>query len=254
MSTALFQVAVALLALVVGYLALKAAQSLGGAPPLHRVSWEITGVVFLLGGLSSVIQNGWALAAVVAGRGSLVWNTYLFWSPLGDYGRTLAKAMLGLLLFLVPFASDSFLARARRVALVSTLLMFTLGAVAGLVEGPLQLKGHFSNYSIFETLELVLFLAALFNAVRTSSMDRLLWGFTSLYAARQALNALSYAAVALSGEQHWAPSGQHIHVIGIFCYVAMSYLAYRRIRLARSGVQVPGMFDLPPARQASLLH
>lgn len=256
MTTLFFQCAVALLALAMGVLGLKVARALPpDAPVLHRLSWEVVGLVFLLGAVSSIFQNVFAVIAVRAGNGSPAWNSYAVWAPVGNYGRTLAKSMLSLLLCLLPLAHRVTLPRARLVAIGASVVMFAVGTALGLMEGPLRMSVHFSMYSVFETVELVLLLIALFVAVQTSSMDRLLWAAMALYAARQALNALSYGALAWWGtDGRWAPSGLHIHVMGVIGYVVMAYLSWKRILLARRGVPVPGMFDLAPQPRPSLLH
>jgi len=247
---------VALLALAVGILALRTARGLPGAPLIHRLAWEIAGVVFVLGGVSSVAQQAFAIAGFAAGPGTAVWNAYLRWAPVGNYGRTLAKAMMALLLCLLPFLKGLTLRRARTFSVGACLLMFAVGTALGLLEGPLRSSVHYATYSIFETLELVLLLSALFAAVQTSSMDRLLWAFMAVYAARQAQNALSVSALSWIGIQgKWAPTSLHIHVIGVVTYLLMIWIAIERRRRADRGVMVPGMFDIPAAQpRSSLLH
>lgn len=256
MTTLFFQCAVAALALVMGVLGLKVARVLpADTPVLHRLSWEVVGLVFLLGGVSSIFQNVFAVVAYLGGSGSAAWNSYAVWAPVGNYGRTLAKSMLSLLLCLLPLAHRVTLQRARLITIGASVLMFAVGTVLGLMEGPLRMSVHFSMYSVFETVELVLLLVALFVAVQTSSVDRLLWAAMALYAARQALNALSYGALSWWGTAgRWAPSGLHIHVMGVIGYVLMAWLSWKRIRLARQGIPVPGMFDLAPQPRPSLLH
>jgi hypothetical protein len=248
------QTAVALLGFLFGVQALGVTRALSGTRAAHHAAWELTAVGFLVAGVSSVVWSAFAVWAVAAGPGSAAWNGSVTWMPVGNYGRSVAKAMLALLLCCIPWLAG-LTPRARGAASLGSLLaMFAAGGVYGYLEGPLRSGTHFSIYAVFQTAELILLLAALFIAVLQSSMDRWLWAILAIYGVRQALNALSVSALAWLGiPGRWALSPMVVHLMGVASYLMMMALAHRRLQLARRRVAVPGMFDLPKA-QPSLLH
>lgn len=248
------QTAVALMGFLFGVQALGVFHALPGARPAHRAAWELTAIGFLVAGVSSVVWSVFAVWAVVAGEGSAAWNGSVTWMPVGNYGRSLVKAMLALILCCIPWLAG-LTPRARRAASLGSLLaMFAAGGVYGYLEGPLRSGTHFSIYAVFQTAELILLLVALFLAVVQSTMDRWLWAILAIYGVRQALSALSVSALAWLGfPGRWALNPMVVHLMGVASYLMIMALAHRRLQLARRGVAVPGMFDLPKA-QPSLLH
>src|SRR5215207_5353167 len=96
------QLAVGLLGLLFGLQAARVSRADTSSPAVHRLAWTVTAVGFVLAAVSNLLQNGWAAWAVAAGDQSAVYQAYLDWWPAGNYGRTVEKATLGVLLCLLP--------------------------------------------------------------------------------------------------------------------------------------------------------
>jgi len=242
----LFQAATAVLAVAFAVLALRVTRAaVPGDQPLHHRAWVVAGLAFAIAGASSVAQNAAAVWAFRAGEGSVPWDLFLAWAPRGNYGRACLKIAMALVL--VALARLAGVAPRRLGWGVSALFVAMLGAgaVLGWAEGPLRAAIHYPGYAVFEVAELVALLLALFVGITASTMDRWLWAALGVYAARQALNVLSWTALAWLGvEGQWSLDPRVLHSFGVAGYLAMIAIAVHRLRLARRGVRVPGMFDL----------
>jgi len=243
------QVATAVLAVAFAVVALRAARAVApGGQPQHHQAWLVTGLAFAVAGATSLVQNTAAVWAFRAGSGSLPWNLFLEWAPRGNYGRICLKIAFALILALLPRMAGM---SARRVAVTSCATfaaMLALGGAMGAAEGPLRAAIHFPSYAMLELGELIALLVALFVGVMTSSVDRWLWAALAVYSFRQALNVLTWAALAWYGVPGaWSPDPRVMHAIGVAGYLAMIAIAAHRLRLARRGVRVPGMMDVARA-------
>lgn len=255
MYTIVAQLAVGLLGLLFGLQAARVARADPAMPGVHRLAWTITAVGFVLAAVSNLTQNAWGTWAWVVGSQSPVWTEFVRWLPAGNYGRTVLKATLGVLLCLLPLLGRQ--PRERAVLACTGLLLATLpiGGVYGWIEGPMRPGVHFSVYSMFEVAEVLSLFTALFIAVLMGTMDRWLWTAMAFYAVRQALNALSLAAMIFYGDPaRWSLNPMVVQVVGIATYSAMLWCAYRRFRLARRHQQVPAMVHAPRREMSSLLR
>jgi hypothetical protein len=249
------QVAVGLLGLLFGLQAARVSRADPSSPAVHRLAWTLAAVGFVLAAASNLLQNAWGAWALAEGPHSAVWAASVRWLPAGNYGRTVLKAVLGLLFCALPLLAG--LPRRRALAVSAAVLALTipLGGVYGWREGPLQAGVHFSVYSAFELAEVLSLFTALYIAVLWGTMDRWLWTATAIYAFRQALNALSLAAMVFRGDPgRWSLSPLFVQVVGIVSYSAMLWCAWRRWELARTHQPVPPMLPESRRPQPSLLH
>jgi hypothetical protein len=255
MYTLVAQHAVGLLGLLFGILAAYISRADTSSPAVHRLAWTLTAIGFLLAGVSNLAQNAWGTWAMAEGPHAPVYHAFVRALPAGNYGRSLLKAALGLLLCLLPLLSR--LPRRRTVAACAAvlLLMLPLGAVYGWREGALQRGVHFPTYSFFEIAELITVFSALFIAVLWGTMDRWFWTATAIYGFRQALNAMSLAAMVFPGSPaRWSLSPLFVQIVGILSYSAMVWCAWKRYRLARRHQPVPPMVPGPRKEPSSFLH
>jgi hypothetical protein len=249
------QYAVGLLGLLFGLQAARVSRADTSSPAVHRLAWTVVAVGFVLAAASNLLQNGWGAWALAEGPQSGVWAAFVRWLPAGNYGRTVLKASLGVLLCLLPLLAR--LPRRRAVAVSAAVLLLTipLGGAYGWREGPMQARVFFSAYSVFEVAEVLALFTALFIAVLWGTMDRWLWAAMAIYAFRQALNALSLAAMVFNGDpQRWSLSPLFVQIVGILSYSAMLWCAWRRWALAKRHQPVPSMVHEPRRPQASFLH
>src|SRR4051812_2003634 len=132
------QFAVGFLGLLFGLQAARVARTDTSSPAVQRLAWTITAVGFVLAAVSNLVQNGWGAWAVAEGAQSPVWHAFLRALPAGNYGRTVLKAVLGVLLCLLPLLAR--LPRRRAVAISAALLVLTipLGGLYGWREGSVQ--------------------------------------------------------------------------------------------------------------------
>jgi hypothetical protein len=253
MLTILLQASVAILALAFGAAASVVARRMHECEGAHRLSWAVVAVGFVVGGISSIVQNAGAVWAFAAGPDSAAWTEFLRWAPAGNYGRTLLRVALAISLACVP-AARYFRGQFWSMSAMLFGGAILAGAWIGVAEGSLKEGVHYPNLAILETLEVVTLLFALFLAATADSMDRLLWIGICVYVVRQALNVISWSAFAWVGVPGaWIPHPWHIHVYGVVGYGIMIGLALHRLRLARRGVQVSGLLELPAPRKFSTL-
>jgi len=249
------QLAVGILGLLFGLQAARVPRADASSPAMHRLAWTVAAVGFVLAAASNLLQNAWGAWAQLAGKHSAVYTAYVRWLPAGNYGRTVEKAVLGLLFCALPLLAGLPRRRALALSTAVLLLTFPLGGVYGWREGPLQAGVHFSVYSVFELAEVLSVFTALFVAVLWGTMDRWLWTAIAIYAFRQALNALSLAAMVFRGDpDRWSLSPVFVQVVGVVSYSAMLWCAWRRWELARTHQPVPPMLPESRRPQPSLLH
>ncbi|HEV2149962.1 MAG TPA: hypothetical protein VGR37_21370 [Longimicrobiaceae bacterium] len=228
--------------------ALLAARQTGGRS-FHTVAWLVTGVAFLLEGISSTLQSSGAIWAVVEGPGSAVYEAYLRWSTVGNLGRSFLKIGLGFALLLLPLGGRFSARRQTAIAVAWFFLFLALGSILGLRDGPVQAR-HFSLVAVLDTVEMIVTWAALFGAISWNSIDRLLWVALALNGVRQALNVIWTSALAwVDMPGAWAPSPALMQFYACVTLAIMTGLAVWRLRLTRRGVNVPGLLE--PSAQAA---
>lgn len=113
---------------------------------------------------------------------------------------------------------------------------------------------HFVATATLDAVEMLLLFGALLTALVQGTMDRLLWVALTVYATRQALNVLSFSAIAW-GEVPgtWSPSPVHIAATGTVLWAVLLALALRRLALAGRGQPSPALLEPLAGRAHSTL-
>lgn len=242
MRTLFLQLLVAVLNVVLGFLAMRVSRHAGSRARDRAPAWEMTGWAFLLPGGVGVALGVGAYWAVLSGPGSAPYHLLARMVPAANYARTCARIAFGIMLC-------ASVAARRLPAWLGTALMVGMllaaigaGAVIGLREGPLVPAVHYVNYSVFEAAELITVLAALLFGLHHSSMDRSLWLLLAVYATRQSMNALMFTRLVWLGHARaYSISPITVQMVGVAAYLGMISLAVHRLVLARRGVPVPPM-------------
>ncbi|CAN5626651.1 hypothetical protein BH23GEM8_BH23GEM8_01880 [soil metagenome] len=214
---------------------------------MAMTAWRWALGAFLVSGLSGVFQAVWAVMAVRGGAGSDVWDSYMEWMPAMNYSRFTVMVGCGITLAALPFLP----VRARDISLtiiclVSTVLLLP-GIAAGMIEGAYVGERHAPNLAVWQVVETVALLAALFSAVVRQTMDSWLWLALCIYAIRQAANAIIWAASTTYGvEGAWHAPFWMSAAVGITMWSIMIGMAVKRLWLARQGIPAMTIFALEP--------
>jgi hypothetical protein len=169
------------------------------------------------------------------------------WMPAMNYSRFSVMVGCGIALAALPFLA----ARARDISftticLVSTGLLLP-GLASGLIEGAYVNERHATNLAIWQVVETIALLAALFSAVVRQSMDSWLWLCLCIYGIRQAANAMIWAASTTFGlEGAWHAPYWMSAAVGVTMWSIMIGLAVRRLWLARQDMPAMAIFSLEP--------
>jgi hypothetical protein len=235
-----------------GVLALMVARRLGRST-LPSVAWLVVGVAFTLEGISGIVQSSGAIWAVLAGDGSAVFAAYLRWSTVGNHGRSVLKIGLGLALLALPLMRRVPTRVLSGVVTAWLLAFMLLGSFVGWSEGPMQ-ASHFSVVALLDSFEMIVIWGALACALFTGAIDRLLWIGLAINGVRQALNVVWTSALVWSDTPGvWKPSVSTMQIYACAVLVVMIILAMKRLRLARKGVAVAGLFDALSSPQPRML-
>ena len=233
---------------------LVGARELPGARA-HRLAWQLAGITFVIGGASAVAQLCvFAPWAYFAGKGTPVYETFLRWNPALTQSRTFLMVGLGLLLCLLPWIAR-FERRLVAGGVVFLVLAMAAGGVLGWNEGSYVSARFYSSTASANVLELIMLLSALLVALVFDAMDRYLWLAMLVYAVAISLNILSFAALAwIRVEGAWTPSTKLVQVALVLSHATMLWLALKRMRLARHGVEVGSLLEPAMQRPVSVLR
>lgn len=219
--------------------------------PVHRLSWQLTGCTFILGGASAVVQLGvFAPWAYFAGEGTAVYGSFLRWNPAVTQSRTFLMIGLGMVLCVLPIVRR-YPRNPVPVAVGFLVAMMLAGGASGWMEGGFAELRFFSSTAVTNMLELVMLLSALFVALVAETMDRYLWLAMLVYAISIGLNVLMYSALAwmvVAGA--WFPPPSFLQVCLVLAHATMVLLAARRLQLDRRGVAVGSLLE--PGRQKAM--
>ena len=251
MVTLVLQCLVGVLALVFGVLAVRVARSQNDGSPWQRLNWTTVGAAFAMGGISNSLYNVAAVWAFMSGPSSIAWASYLRWSPAGNYAGALTKIAMAVVLLAISLRASGW--RQRHIA--GTLLAaYGAGSLLGWMEGSHEESVHYTNLAAFDMIEAVVLLGALFVGLVRNSIDRLLWICVGLYAFRQVLNVLFLSAMSwIRVPGAWAPQPVHLQIFAMVGYLLMAVIAAHRLRLARRGVHVPGLLEMPARTTPSMI-
>lgn len=254
MLTFALQCLVTLCVLVFGCLALLVARH-PGTNAFHRAAWITAGVAFAEHGVNKGIQNVWGFAALRAGAGSPVLESYLLWMPAFNHSRTML--MVGMCLVLGALCvrrtppDRRFWIRAGVTMLVGLLAGATLGVLEkGFAVGP-----HHAAVAVLDVVELLVVLATLFALLVTNRTDRHLWSGLAFYACSIALSTFWFSALSAWGTLGaWTPPVWSTHVMRLVTHLLLVGFAARRLYHVRRGVAVGGFMDARRPVALSMMH
>jgi hypothetical protein len=254
MLTLLMQCLVAILTIVFGIVALQAARRVPGRSDLHRDAWWLTGAVFTILGISTFLQlcigAPWAY---FSGVGTPVYDAYIRVAPIGNHSRGFLVLAYGAMMAGLTLIRRAFPRHFGTLVFVTSFAAMSAGAFVGWREGPLVQVTHWTATAISDSAELIFLLAALFIGVVWNTTDRLLWVALVIFTAHELFDVAWYSALAWSDVPGaWRPSPTYIHLYASVAYLLMIVLAVRRVRLARKGIKVPGLIELPERATSSM--
>ncbi len=251
MLTAWLQLLVDALTLTFGVLSLRVAAGVPAARGERRGGWMLTGVAYTLAGLHGMVQSVWAACAVwmMQNRGGgPVLDEYLRWQVVGNHGRGfLMVCFAGALLAL---AATDHLDRVRRPwpSAAGLLLALLAGSVLGTREasftGGFSAPGHWSLVTITSAATVLLLLVALWRAVVTDALDRLLWTALLVYTLRETIDVGVTTTFAWKDvADAWVLPPRFFHFLAAGTYLVMIGHALWRLRMAREGREPPALFE-----------
>ncbi len=233
---------------------LVGARELPGAR-VHRLAWQLTGITFVIGGVNAVGQlclfAPWAYSA---GKGTPVWDAFLRSNPAFTQSRTFLMVGLGLLLCSLPWIAR-FERRLVAGGVVFLVLAMAAGGILGWNEGSFVSARFYSSTASANVLELIVLFSALLVALVMDAMDRYLWLAMLVYAIAISLNVISYAALVwIRVEGAWTPSLKLVQVALVLSHITMLWLALKRMRLARRGIEVGSLLEPVMQKPMSVLR
>lgn len=219
----------------------------------NAMAWSLSGVAFTLHGANAAAQVGFGTWAYVAGADTPVYDAYLRYGVLFNHSRTFALVAFAIALMVLalrPALHPRFL----RLATIGILASAAVGAFVGSMEGTFLPSRHFVAVALWDVVELLIMLAALFVLLLSSRADRLLWYALCVYAFSLALNVVWFAALSRWGVPgEWAPKPWHAQFYRFLLTSLMAVLAARRLMLWGQGKSPPGLLGGEP-RDLRVVH
>lgn len=253
MLTLVFQWAAIIAYAVFGVLALLVGRRDRRAPAEHAMAWSLTGVAFTFHAANVGTQAGFGTLAYVSGAGTRVYDAYIGLSPLFNHSRTFALVAFAAALMVLarrPVLPERFL----RLATAAILASAAVGAFVGSAEGGFLPSRHFVAVALWDVVELLIMLVALFVLLLGSRADRLLWYALCVYVFSLALNVVWFAALSRWGVPgEWSPKPWHAQLYRFLLTSLMVVLAARRLMLWRQGKSPPGLLG-PEPRDLRVVH
>ena len=184
--------------------------------PHVETAWRLTGIAFLWHALSGVLQNVFGGIAMVAGTSSATMKAYLEANPVMNHSRTFLLYGLMAALIVLAFMRGQPGRAFWRGAWAALLVGFLAGAAWGVREGTFTEARHYSAVAVWDVVELVLLMAALFALLVSNRADRLLWAFLSVYGLGLALGIFWFSLLAQLNLGTWIPKTWTGHAERIF--------------------------------------
>ncbi|HYJ78376.1 MAG TPA: hypothetical protein VEW03_02145 [Longimicrobiaceae bacterium] len=254
MVTFYLQCAATVCLVFLGWSALAVSRSIPHALEKHRAAWRLVGIAFILHSSDLLIQNVFAGLALLRGTSSRLMAVFVDLMPLFNHSRTFLLLGLCAALCLLGLWNKPVTGGFWRAAYALLAVGLVSGAVVGRVEGPFVVMVHFTAVAVWDVVELLLLLTALFILLLKSAADRHLWSMLALYAFSLALGVFWSAAFSQADIPNtWSPPPWTIAAVRTAIYLLMLGFVLRRWALARRGTEVPAMFDSPRV-QPSFLH
>jgi hypothetical protein len=220
---------------------------------LHPAAWTLTGIAFVPYTACMVLQNAWGTWAMVAGGRSAAMESYLLWAPAMNHSRTFVLIAFFALLAWFMLRRDPPTAPVWWGAVGVLALGAAFGVWIGWREGSMVMSTHFTRVALWDAVELVVVLAALFVALATDRVDRYLWAVLAVFGAVVAINILMYAFLALIDDPRvWSPHPWAMGTYRLALAAVMLAIALRRLALASRGVPVAGLLGRAPGSTLSV--
>lgn len=218
----------------------------------HHAAWRITGIAFLWHAASDLAQNVFGGIAIRAGGQSATMKAYLVANPVMNHGRTFLVYGLLLSLVAIAFYPREPDRRFWRMALMALSVGFVAGSAVGVHEGGFNETRHYSAVAIWDVIELVMLMAALFALLVTNRADRLLWAFLSAYGVALALGVFWFTDMAQRALGAWQPPTWILAATRLLFDALLVSIAARRLACQRNARPVHGMLGRPMPRLSTL--
>jgi hypothetical protein len=238
--TMYLQIAVSALGTAIGVFALRISARARAAPEVHRVTWRLTGLLFLLLGVDGLAQCMFGSWAILAGVGSPVWNSYLRWSPALNYSRTGPEFVFAGMILATAWRGTPV---PRHPATGAALLLAggAVGLALGWLEGPLESGRHYERVAILDGGLFAVWTLAMSAAVLTDVVDRTLLATLVLCVLPLPLNVIWFSWLARVETGVWVPRPFDMQLYHVALKALVLAVALRRWRAARIGIPVPGL-------------
>lgn len=238
--TMYLQIAVAAVGTAIGVFALRVARLARSAPQVHRTTWQVSGLLFLLMGIDGLLQSVFGSAAILAGPDAPVWTHYLRWAPALNYSRSAPEVVF------VAVLVECVRRRGTRppaMASVALLLLAgaAVGAALGWLEGPLQASRHYERVAVIEGILFALWAFGLSAAVLADVVDRALLYVLALWISPLPLNVIWFSWLARIDTGVWVPRPFDLQLYRLALNAVVLAVAIHRWRLARRGIPVAGL-------------
>jgi hypothetical protein len=228
--------------LAAAILCLRVAVKSPSGNAFHDTGWKVVGVGFLWHATCDALQNAYGGAAIAAGRTSALWASYLEWLPVMNHSRTFLLDGLAVGLLALALYRRTPDRRFWRGVVALLAAGFAAGIALGVREGGFTGGGHYSAVAIWDVIELIALLSALFGLLLTNRADRLLWAFLAAYGLRLALGIFWFTVLAQKDQPGaWHPPTWTLSALRIGLGLVMIAAALRRLHQHRRGRPVHGM-------------
>ncbi len=241
MLTYSLQCVVSLLFVSFGVLSLLAARRARGADPHHVAGWRLTGIAFTVHGSLDALQHAWGgWAWFLNGATSQRYADFSNVVPVLQHGRTGWLMVFFLLVTVLAVRQALPGSRFWRTAPPLMLAGFAVGGWLGWREAAFTTGDHLRRVGLSDLGELALVMGALFLLLIRDRADRLLWSALATYGFMLAMNVLWMMAFGrIEDPTVWKPPLFLLPAYRSVLVSVMIAFAWRRLRAAREGRQVP---------------
>lgn len=230
--------------------ALRVARGPAPLDAAYRYGWRLAGAAFAVHAASQAVQYAWGGAAMWGGRAGVM-EAYLRWAPAMNHSRTfLILAFVGALVLSAfrPVPEGGRLSWGYLGCLAAA---FAAGGLVGHAEGSLIGGRHYLRVAGWDTVILVVMLAALFASLLRDRLDRFLWSALTTYASSVAISVIWFAALTQIDDPNvWSPAPWQIALYRAVFSLVMLLLAVRCLALARRGLPIRGLLGSRDDRPA----
>lgn len=244
MLTFTLQCVVTVLVLAFGALALDVGRRLRATVPFHAAGWTVSGAAFVVHGVSKGAQNVFGFLALQAGSPSPVMSRYLAWAPVFDHGRTFLMLAMCVALLALAFVRSADSRPYWRAAYGGMALGLLVGGVMGASQGELIGGVHFPAVAVWDVVELLVLMGALFALLLTNRADRHLWASQAAYALSLSLGVFWFTMLSwIDTPGVWRLPTWSVHSVRVVIHFAMLVLVVYRARAVHGGRHVPGLSE-----------